>query len=128
MPALAIVQDSGSRSGPRPNPTLQSATVHHLGRTRRPLEKTHNWIPQTKGWYGYQWIDRDPELDFVLHCIEESGWTLEQIEAETEKTGHKVSRWTLLAWFYKGVKRPQNVTMNTVMAAIGWQREWKQRA
>ena len=108
--------------------TETAAAYRSQARWAKPMPKQHaNWIPQTSGWFGYQWIDRDPEMDFVLHAIEESGWTLEQIEAETEKHGHKVSRYTLLGWFYKGVKRPQNVTMNTVMAVIGWERPWQRR-
>jgi hypothetical protein len=92
----------------------------------KPMPKTRaNFIP-AQSWLGYNWIDKDPELDFVLACIEQSGWSLERIEAETEKNGHKVSRWTLMAWFYKGTRQPKNVTMNNVMAAIGWHRQWKQ--
>ena len=82
-----------------------------------------NFIP-AQSWLGYNWIDKDPELELVLHAIEESGWTLERIEDETAANGHKVSRYTLLAWFYKGTRQPKNVTMNSVMAAIGWERHW----
>jgi hypothetical protein len=99
-------------------------TYRQTARWAKPMPQAHkNFIP-AQSWLAYNWIDKDPELDFVLHCIEESGWTLEKIEQETEKNGHKVSRHTLLAWFYKGTKRPQNVTMNSVMAAIGWERPW----
>lgn len=95
-------------------------------RWNKPMPKTRpNFIP-AQSWLAYNWIDKDPELDFVLSAIEQSGWTVEQIERETEKYGHKVSRYTLLGWFYKGVKRPHNVTINTVMAVIGWERPWKQ--
>lgn len=96
-------------------------------RWAKPMPHAHKNIIPNPNWLSYNWHDRDPDLDFVLHCIEESGWTLEQIERETEKVGHKVSRYTLLAWFYKGTKRPMNSTLNTVMAVIGWQRPWQQR-
>jgi hypothetical protein len=123
MPALAVANDRGA-SAPPANPVMQN--FRSKARWAKPMPKAHkNWIPQTAGWYGYQWIDRDPELDFVLHCIEESGHTLEWIEQETERRGHKTSRWTLLAWFYKGTRQPKNVTMNNVMAAIGYERQWK---
>ena len=122
MPALAAAKEGGASA--RSNPTRQDRRPS--ARWAKPMPKAHkNWIPQTKGWFGYQWQDRDPEMDFVLHCIEESGHTLEWIERETEAHGHKVSRYTLLGWFYKGVKRPQNATMNTVMAVIGWHRPWQ---
>lgn len=126
MPAQATAQTPRGAPAGYINPALNQ----HRSKARwaKPMPKSHkNFIP-AQSWLGYNWIDRDPEMDFVLHCIEESGMTLEQIERETENNGHKVSRYTLLAWFYKGVKRPHNATMNTVMAAIGWERHWTQRA
>lgn len=101
-------------------------TENYTRKTAKPMPRTRvNFIP-AQSWLGYNWHDKDPELEFVLHCIEESGWSLEKIESETEKVGHKVSRYTLYAWFYKGTKRPMNSTMNTVMAVIGWTRRWEQ--
>ena len=124
MPALAVATDRGSHARPPSNPAQQN--YRSKARWAKPMPKAHkNFIP-AQSWLGYNWIDKDPELDFVLHAIEESGWTLERIEAETEKNGHKVSRYTLLAWFYKGTRQPKNVTMNSVMAAIGWERHWTQ--
>lgn len=101
--------------------------VNYTRKTAKPMPVTQrkNFIP-AQSWLGYNWVDKDPELEFVLACIEQSGWSLERIEAETEKHGHKVSRYTLYAWFYKGTKRPMNSTMNTVMAVIGWTRKWEQ--
>lgn len=118
---------SASRAAPT---TAKSPAPKTPGQSKAkwavPMPKTRvNFIP-AQSWLEYNWIDKDPELDFVLSCIEQSGWSLERIEAETEKMGHRVSRYTLMAWFYKDVKRPQNATMNTVMAAIGWTRQWKQ--
>lgn len=128
MPALAANRSAGYSGGAKtpPNPTLK--TYQSQARWAKPMPKAHvNFIPQ-QSWLGYNWIDKDPELEFVLSCIEQSGWSLEKIEAETEKNGHKVSRYTLLAWFYKGTRQPKNVTMNSVMAAIGWERQWTQQA
>jgi hypothetical protein len=97
-------------------------------RWAKPLPKQHaNFIP-AQNWLSYNWIDKDPELDFVKFAIEESGWTLEQIEAETEKYGHRVSRYTLIAWYFGETKRPMNSTMNTVMAVLGWERPWQRKA
>ena len=126
MPALAVVDNGGRRSAPPANPAAQN--YRSKARWAKPMPHAHkNFIP-AQSWLGYNWIDKDPELDFVLHCIEESGHTLEWIEQETERQGHKTSRWTLLAWFYKGTRQPKNVTMNNVMAAIGWERHWSQTA
>lgn len=110
------------KSAPTTNPAL--ATYVSQAKWAKPLAKPKvNFIPE-QNWLSYNWIDRDPELAFVHQAISESGWTLEKIERETEKFGHKVSRWTLLAWTTGSTKRPQNVTMNTVMAVLGWQRPW----
>jgi hypothetical protein len=88
----------------------------------KPVPKI-NFIP-AQSWLGYNWLDKDPELDRIKAAIADSGWTLEQIERETEKNGHRVSKFTLMAWMYGSTKRPQNASMNNVLAAIGWSREW----
>ena len=90
-----------------------------------PLPKV-NFIPP-QSFLEYNWLDRDPELDVIKQCIAESGMTLEQIERETEKNGHRVSRYTLMAWYYGSTRRPQNATVNSVMAAISWERPWVRR-
>jgi hypothetical protein len=108
-----------------PPPTPAPPIRVNTNRWTRPLPKVHaNFIP-AQSWLAYSWLDKDPELDFVKYAIEDSGMTLEQIERECEKNGHKVSRWTLYSWMYGSTKRPQNATMNNVMAAIGWGRNWK---
>lgn len=102
----------------------QGAT--YLRKDQRPIVKPGvNFIPQ-QSWLSYNWIDKDPELDFVVGAITQSGKSAEWIEIESEKFGHKVSRYTVLNWCYGNVKRPQNASMNTVMAVLGWTREWKQ--
>jgi hypothetical protein len=94
-------------------------------RWAKPLPHVHrNFIP-AQSWLAYSWTDKDPEMDFVLSAIEQSGMTLEQIERETEAFGHKISRYTLMGWLYKGVRRPQNCTISTVMAVCGYERPWK---
>lgn len=60
----------------------------------------------------------------MIFAIEQSGRSLEWIEHETEAHGHKVSRYTLIAWTFGTTKRPQNATMNSVMAALGYERHW----
>jgi hypothetical protein len=86
-----------------------------------------NFIP-AQSYLAYNWRDdRDPDMEFALFAIEDSGWTLEQIEEATERAGHKVSRYCLMGWFYKGVRRPQNATLSTVMAVLGWERPWTHR-
>lgn len=97
-------------------------------RWAKPLPRPKVNVVPAQSWLAYNWIDRDPELDFVAFAISESGMTLEAIERETEKNGHKVSKYTLLAWTYGDTKRPQNATMNSVMAAVGYERQWQRRA
>lgn len=93
----------------------------------QPLPKARkNYIP-AQSYLSYNWnnaVDVDPDLEFALFAIAESGWTLERIEYETEKAGHRVSRYCLLGWYYKGVRRPQNSTISTVCAVLGWERPW----
>jgi hypothetical protein len=66
-------------------------------------------------------------MDVVQAAIAESGMTLEQIEEETIKLGHKVSRYTLMAWCYGDTKRPQNITISMVMLACGYDKHWVRR-
>lgn len=123
MALTLAASNGGPHSARSANPQL---TAHRSkARWAKPLPRAHkNFIP-AQSWLQYSWHDKDPELDFVKYAIEESGMTLEQIERETEKNGHRVSRYTLLAWYYGSTKRPQNATMNSVMAAIGWHRPWQ---
>jgi hypothetical protein len=96
----------------------------YVSKDRRPVgQQRPNFIPQ-QNWLAYNWIDKDPELDFVIWAIGDSGWSAEKIELETEKNGHRVSRYTVLNWVYGDVKRPQNASMNNVMSAIGYSRTW----
>lgn len=94
----------------------------------KPMPKTRkNWIPP-QSYLAYNWgaTDRDPDLDFACFAIEQSGWTLEQIELATERAGRRVSRYCLLGWFYGNVRRPQNATISMVCAVLGWERPWTQ--
>lgn len=91
-------------------------------------QKRKNFIP-AQSYLAYNWKDeRDPDMEFALFAIEQSGWSIEKIEYETERAGHKVSRYCLLGWFYKGVRRPQNATLSIVMSVLGWERPWTRSA
>jgi hypothetical protein len=92
------------------------------------MPKRPNFIP-AQSYLEYNWgtEDRDPDLNFALFAIAESGMTLEQIEELTERAGRKVSRYCLLGWHYKGVRRPQNATLSIVCAVLGWERPWTRR-
>jgi len=131
-PFLAKVAQRDAEAAARmsaPTPAPASKPIHSSkAQWAKPLAHQHaNFIP-AQSFLAYSWIDKDPELDMVKYAIEESGMTLEQIEHETEKVGHKVSRYTLLNWYFGQTKRPQNVTMSTVMAILGWERPWKRKA
>ena len=83
-----------------------------------------NFVP-AKSYLAYNWLDRDPEMDLIQAAIADSGMTLEQIERETEKHGHRVSRYTLMSWCYGDTRRPQNMTMSVVMSVLGWNKRWE---
>jgi hypothetical protein len=120
MPVLAVDNTGGTK-----NPALQ--TYQSKAKWAKPLPHAHaNFVP-AQSWLSYNWIDKDPDLEMVKFAIEESGWTLERIERETEANGHRVSRYTLMAWYYGSTKRPMNSTISSVMAAIGWERPWVKR-
>lgn len=109
---------------PLPGPTK----AVRIARTKKPLPQTRpNFIPR-QSWLDYNWKDKDPELEFVQWAIADSGMSAEKIEAETAAIGHKVSRYTIIGWMYKGVKRPQNATIQTVMSVLGWDRPWIRRS
>lgn len=111
----------------RSTPPTGAPAYQSNARWAKPMPKTRkNFIP-AQSYLAYNWKDdRDPDMEFALFAIEESGWTLEQIEEATERHGHKVSRYCLMGWFYKGVRRPQNATLSTVMSVLGWERPWVQ--
>lgn len=116
---MAALKDPPSSPAPMPR------AGNYTSKTSRPIpQQRPNFIP-AQSWLGYSWITKDPELDYVIWAIGESGWSAERIEAECEKNGHKVSASTILNWCYGSVMRPQNVTMNSVMAALGYSRMWK---
>jgi hypothetical protein len=108
---------------PSPAPPL----TPHLRQTARPMPKPRvNFIPR-QSYLQYNHVDKDPDLEFALTAIAESGLTLEQIEEMTERAGMKVSRYCLLGWHYKGVRHPRNSTISMVMAVCGWDRPWTRR-
>jgi hypothetical protein len=115
-------------SAPPPPPPIPEH--HSNAKWAKPLPKQRaNWIP-AQSYLQYNWgtAERDPDLEFALFAIAESGWTLEQIELETERAGHRVSRYCLLGWAYGSVRRPQNATLSIVCAVLGWERPWTQKA
>ncbi len=63
-------------------------------------------------------------MDLIVGLIGESGLSPEDIEKETESLGHKVSRYTIMGWLYKSVRRPQNYTMTIVALALGYSKTW----
>lgn len=121
MPALSVVKTGEATAPPS---THRSKAVW-----AKPMPKQRkNFIP-AQNYLAYNWgtSDRDPDLDFICYAIEQSGMTLEQIEEASERMGHKVSRYCLMGWFFRGVRRPQNSTLSTVAAVIGWHRPWTQK-
>lgn len=93
-------------------------------KTQRPAPRRPNFIPSTPNYYAYSWLDKDPDMDLIVGIIGETGLSPEDIEHETEKLGHKVSRYTIMGWLYGSVRRPQNYTMTIVAMACGWTKTW----
>lgn len=99
----------------------------YLAKHARPItQQRPNFVP-AQSWLAYNWLDRDPELDYIQWAIADSGKSAEWIERECEKNGHRVSRYTILNWCFGDTKRPQNASMNSVMAALGYERTWHRR-
>lgn len=87
-----------------------------------------NFIPQTPNYLRYNWkADKDPDLDFVIGLIGESGLSPEDIEEETASLGHKVSRYTIMRWLYKDPHFALNRTLTIVALACGYSKEWMPR-
>jgi len=63
-------------------------------------------------------------MEFIVGILGESGLSPEDVEEETAKLGHRVSRFTIIGWLYGSVKRPQNYTMTMVAMACGWTKTW----
>jgi hypothetical protein len=89
-----------------------------------PAPRRPNFIPSTPNYLSYNWLDKDPDMDLIVGLIGESGLSPEDIEHETETLGHKVSRYTIMGWLYKSVRRPQNYTMTIVALALGYSKTW----
>ena len=98
--------------------------TQYQSQASRPAPKRPNFIPATPNYLSYNWIDKDPDMDLIVGLIGESGLSPEEIEHATEKLGHKVSRYTIMGWLYKSVRRPQNYTMTIVALALGYTKTW----
>jgi hypothetical protein len=72
----------------------------------------------------YNWLEKDPDMDFIVALIGEVGFSPEDVEHETEKLGHRVSRFTVLNWLYGSTRRPQNFTLTIVALACGYTKSW----
>jgi hypothetical protein len=105
-------------------PIRRDRVTNYVGKAQRPAPKRANFIPSTPNYYAYSWIDKDPDMDLIIGILGESGLSPEDVEHETEKLGHKVSRYTIMGWLYGSVRRPQNYTMTIVAMACGWTKTW----
>lgn len=96
----------------------------YTGRAQQAAPRRPNFIPSTPNYLKYNWLDKDPDMDLIVALIGEAGFSPEDVEHETEKLGHKVSRYTVMNWLYGGVRRPQNYTMTIVALACGYTKTW----
>jgi transcriptional regulator with XRE-family HTH domain len=64
---------------------------------------------------SYQFIDKDPMIDFVRTVIQDSGWTLKRISEESDVNVQTISR-----WLYGDTKNPRASSVNAVLRAIDY--------
>lgn len=123
MPAVVRLFPKGAPS----MSNVPDVPAPYVRKWARPMPKTRPNVIPHPDWLAYNWQgDRDPELEFVLSAIEQSGMSLEWISDECERQGHRVRVGTMLNWFYRGTRQPKNCTINAVMRAISWTRSWTQ--
>jgi hypothetical protein len=66
---------------------------------------------------GYRFVDRDPVLDEVCRLITDSG-----LSSQTIAMRSGVSAQTINSWLGGRTKRPQNLTVDHVLLALGYRR------
>jgi transcriptional regulator with XRE-family HTH domain len=66
---------------------------------------------------GYRFVDRDPILELVANAITDSGLSLKAIENRCGVTSKTIAK-----WMNGGTRRPQNLTIEFVLRAIGYRR------
>lgn len=71
----------------------------------------------------YRWIDKDPIIDAVRTCVQETGLNASQVH---DIAG--ISAATLKNWFGGETRKPQNVTVTAVTSALGFVRHDKLQA
>lgn len=77
-----------------------------------------------KSAQGYRFVDKDPDMEYVVAAIGNSGKSPEQIEKLTTRIGRRVSAAAVTGWMFGATKRPQNYTLTSVMYALGFNRLW----
>jgi hypothetical protein len=63
---------------------------------------------------SYNFIDKDPTIDYVRTVVEQSGLSYDQIETQSGVTAA-----TLRKWFYGSTKKPQSATIQAVLRVCG---------
>lgn len=64
---------------------------------------------------SYNFVQKDPIIDYIRTIVEECGLTYDRIEQESGVTGA-----TLRAWFYGNTRKPQAATINAVLRCLGY--------
>lgn len=82
-----------------------------------PARRKPNRISHSKTDKAYQHRDKDPVLVQVLNLLEESPLSVAEI---CRSSGVAAS--TLRAWREGATRRPQNVTIDFVLKAMGYER------
>jgi transcriptional regulator with XRE-family HTH domain len=65
---------------------------------------------------SYNFVDKDPIIDYIRTVIRDSGMKLKNISLESG-----VSYYTINSWLYGKTKRPQAASINAVLRACNYQ-------
>lgn len=81
-----------------------------------PRAKTATRTPKVSD--GYRWIDKDPVIDHVISLMKQDGRSLTAIA-----NAAYLSPTTLHAWDSGATRRPNNISIDFVLRAMGFERQ-----
>lgn len=82
--------------------------------TQRRFQGTINYISHSQASKGYRHIDKDPMMDQVMAAVKQSGLSITDIAHASGVTAQTIRRWD-----YGKTRRPQHMTMEFVLRAVG---------
>jgi IS30 family transposase len=92
----------------------------------RPKTKAHNLVFLNRD-RGYRFRDRDPQMVELCSLIHDSEMDVMEICREVYRVSrgvYSIGNSTIYNWLNGKTRRPQNMTLNWVAFAIGYERKW----